>query len=411
MAVKKDIFKTWKDEQDIYGQISISSMKKHLEKRNVNRMKRKFSFHLSDAQTIAGMFDPKLSDFLQDYKMPSSKELESRFLKMYSLLEGDIDTFISHLVDKNFKSKRLNSVEKKQGVNAVVKKYTDIFDYLFDQEDDDDKDVFLFSVANKFFEYCFYPKTFPKFKKLLSSPDYHPIVRLLYSIIWTNLAEIGWQHWHVDVLCELRKHADKGKQIVYIAGGTDVYQMIKHGIYNIHVIDPLLPSQPKYYSQGWSWFIKGKGAKDGVGERVVVKFGNKKITMERASFKKTGKSFTMQLSTNKKETIEESITTWHLYGANKKLLGKLVFDRRLTNQDDFAYSPKRTVLISFNELYFVAAPKKQDGWGINPHKFDNKLNIIVKQLQKSVNKQIVCNIRYEVKQTDFAFISLGSCVD
>ena len=87
----------------------------------------------------------------------------------------------------------------------------------------------------------------------------------------------------------------------------------------------------------------------GVGERVSVMFGKKKIIMERVRFEEKRKSFSLELSTNKSVTIKESVTTWRLYDASKRLLGELVFDRRLTNQDDFVYSPKRTVLISFND--------------------------------------------------------------
>jgi len=209
----------------------------------------------------------------------------------------------------------------------------------------------------------------------------------------------------------LRKKADAGKEVVYIAGGTDVYQLIKHGIYNIRVIDPLLPSQPKYYSNNWEWFVKGKGPRFGVGDKFVINLEHKYISMERVDYERTGESISIKLSTNKNIRIEQSVTTWNLYDEKKNKLGQVVFERRLTDQEDFVTDEKKELLISFNELYFVAAPVDNDGWGIIPGEFDDSMQIYVKQLRKPVNKEIVCNLREEVKQTNFAFIELGSCVD
>ena len=413
MAMKNDVFKNWKDDQDVYRSVSVSSMKKDLENKTVNKLRRLFDKHVSDLQTLSAFFDPDdMGSFLSNYKILPVKKLFQKFVEMYDLLDGDVEAFILHFEKIGFLSKRLSSTEKRQGINTVVKKYNDIFDILFDHDDEDKKDEFLFTVANKFFEFCFYPKTFKKFKQMLKKTEYYPILRLIYSIMWSNLAEIGWQHWHADAIKNLRKDFDAGKQIVYIAGGTDIYQLIKHGIYNIKVIDPMLPTQPKYYSQGWDWFITGTGKNHGVGESVEVKFGKKRIKMVRAKYQPTGEHFDITLSNNKKEVIEQSVTTWHLYDvSSKKMLGKILFDRRLTNQDDFVVSSKKTILISFNELYFVAAPKNNDGWGINPHKFSDNIKLVIKQLQEPVGKKVACNIRHEVIQSDFAFISLGSCVD
>jgi hypothetical protein len=213
---------------------------------------------------------------------------------------------------------------------------------------------------------------------------------------------VGWQHWHVDTLQALKKEADAGKEILYIAGGTDIYQLFKSGIYNIRIIDPMLPTQPKYYSDGWEWFING--------DEATFSCGKKKLRMKRAGYKKIGGSFSLTLSNDKKVKIDKSITTWHLLDGKKKL-GEIVFERRLTDQKDFKVKKKQAILLSSNELYFIAAPKESDGWGIDPRKFDEKIKIYIKQLQKPVNKAIVCNMRYEIKQEEFAFISLGSCVD
>jgi hypothetical protein len=406
-----DIFKTWIEEQIVFGPIKISSMVEDLEKRNIEKLRRLLTRLSADLLATASFFDfSEIHQFISSYKIPTPKQMEKKFSPIYSLLDGDISKFIASLEKNNFSIELLNAREKKQGVNSVSKKHDDWMDILFGQDDDERKDEFLFNIANKFFEFCFYPETFDQFKKILSDKKKHPIARFLYSIMWSNLAEVGWQHWHADTIANLRKEADDGKEILYIAGGTDIYQLIKHGIYNIRVIDPLLPSQPKYYSENWDLFIKGNGDNYGIGEIFSIPCKDKKLTMKRISYEPTGGSLSMTLSNKKRVKINKSITKWHLFDDGEKV-GQVVFERRLTDQKDFEVKKSVAILISFNELYFVAAPKDSDGWGINPNKFDKDIKIFVKQLENPVNKDVVCNIRHEVKQADFAFISLGSCVD
>jgi hypothetical protein len=408
---KSEIFKNWREEQVIFEQVSVETMKKKVGKKGIERLRRKLNTMIVDISSMTNFFHvTEVPEFFEKFSVPSVDEFKKLFSQIYVLLEGDIGAFVAHLKKNGFANKKLNAREKKRGIDAVVKKYNDWYKILFDLEDEEERDEFLFSIANKFFEFCFSKETFPQFKKILSNPEYHSIARMFYSIIWTNLSEVGWQHWHIDSLCALKKEADSGKEVLYIAGGTDIYQLIKSGIYNIRVIDPMLPTQPKYYSDGWEWFIKGDDKKFGVGEEVMFSCGKRKICMRRASYKTTGGSFSLKLSDGKKVKIDKSITTWYLFEGKKKL-GEIIFERRLTNQDDFKVKRNQVILLSSNELYFIAAPKSSDGWGINPHKFDDKIKIYIKQLQKTVNKNMVCNIRYEVKQEEFAFISLGSCVD
>lgn len=410
--IKKDIFKNWIEEQVIFNRIRIDSMSKHLPKKNLAKLKRRFSRQILDLQAMAGFFDISLlNDFLVNYSIPHEKEFSKKFAQIYSLLEKDIGQFIDYLRSNHLATASLNKMEKKQSINTVSKKHDNWFDLLFDQEDDEEKDEFLFTVANNMFEYCFYPETFFKFKKMLAEPEDYPIIRLFYSVMWSNLAEVGWQHWHGDCLMGLRKQAEAGKEVVYVAGGTDIYQLIKHGIYNIRIIDPLLPTQPKYYSQGWDWFIKGEGPEDGVGDRASIPCGHATLIMERVDYKEFDKTFSIELSNKKKETFNQSETVWEIRDKEKKLLGKVVFERRLTNQDDFSLAKNQVMLLSFNELYFIAAPRDRDGWGINPRRFDETMQIFIKQLEKPVNKEIVCNFRHEIKQEDFAFIELGSCIN
>jgi len=410
--IKKDVFKNWVDDQVVFNRVRIDSMFEQLSKKNITKLKKRMKKQIIELQAMAGFFNVSiLNDFLARYSLPSEKELQRTFAHIYSLLERDIGQLVEYLRDNGVASEPLNKIENKQGINTVSKKHEEWVDFLFDQEDDEGKDEFLFTVANNFFEYCFNKETFLAFKKMLKTPKDYPIVRFFYSVMWSNLAEIGWQHWHGACLAGLREQADAGKEIVYVAGGTDIYQLIKHGIYNIRVIDPLLPTQPKYYSQGWDWFIKGEGPESGIGERALVPCGQKNLFMERIDYKAFDKTFTVQLSNKKKETFEQSETTWHIFDKREKFLGEVVFERRLTNQDDFDVSKNQVVLLSFNELYFVAAPRDCDGWGIDPKRFNENIKIFVKQLEKPVNKQVMCNMRHEIRQEDFAFIELGSCIN
>ena len=402
----KDVFKNWIEEQEIFDTMSLTDMKKKLRKQNINRLKRRIKALTVDLRTVSTFFHlTDMSEFLKKYSFPSKEEVEARFAEIYDLLDGDVETFIKSLQKSGFTNKMLNAREDNQGINTVTKKHDNWFEILFDLEDEDERDEFLFTIANKFYEFCFYPETFEKFKKLLENKETHPIVRMFYSVMWKNLGEIGWQHWHINTLTDLRKEHDSGKEILYIAGGTDIYQLIKSGLYNIRVIDPMLPSQPKYYSEGWEWFVTGE-----LGEEAPIPNLDKKIIMKRVEYKPTGGSFSIKLSTGEKVKIDKSITVWHLLENNRKI-GEIVFERRLTNQDDFKANNKQAILISSNELYFIAAPVDNEGWGIDPNKFDDKIKIHVKQLRNPVNKQIVCNMRYEIGQADFAFIGLGSCVD
>jgi len=407
-----DPFKNWREDQTVFDSVSIASMKKKVTQKHVERLRRQLRNHVADLLSPASFFSiSELSNFLSSYKIPKSDLLKKHFCKIYEILDRDIGEFIDHLEASHFVSKSLNARENSRGVDPTTKKYTDWFSFLFDCDDEDEEDQLLFEISNRFFEFCFYPKTFGRFKKMLKNSEYYPILRMFYATMWSNMAETGWQHWHKKTLDSLKKLSYSGKEIIYVAGGTDIYQLIKHGIYNIRVIDPMLPTQPKYYSGNWEWFVKGEGKNFGVGEELAFDCGGKKITMKRVAYKPTKKRFTITLSNDKEETFCESVTEWHLLDSKKKLLGKIFFDRRLTGQEDFSPSTKQALLISFNELNFIAATKEHDGWGINPHKFKDNFVIYVKQLEKPVTKQVVCNIRHEIAQDDFAFISLGSCIN
>jgi hypothetical protein len=275
---------------------------------------------------------------------------------------------------------------------------------LFAQEDSERRKAYLFAVANRLFEFCYGPETFAGFKPMLHNTPEYPIVRLLYSTMWHYLVGDGWKHWHNTCLDGLKKEVDSGKRVSYIAGGNDIYQLLKLGIYAIDVIDPMLPSQPEYYAEGWDWLIK----KDGLGDEIMIDFPDKKLVMKRISYSEQG-AFDAKLSTGITESLPLSKTTWHVFDrSNQKKLGSIVFDRRFCNQQDFIAHDKRALLISFNEMYFVAAPESLNGWGINLEKISPEMPIFIKQLRKPISRQVLLNLR-EAETSPFYFILLGSC--
>ena len=96
-----------------------------------------------------------------------------------------------------------------------------------------------------------------------------------------------------------------------------------------------------------------------------------------------------------------------------KILGSYVLERRFVTQADFTTAADKTFLMSFNELFYVTLPDFMEGWGIEPAKFPEDLNIVIKQLRRPVSKKMMCNMRIAdlLNTTDFKFISLGTCIN
>ena len=221
----------------------------------------------------------------------NERQLRAHFKSFYSMLKNDVEDFLDYLYKDGISSQAINRIEKKSPYNAVINKYNALMLLLFAQDNRYDEREYLFTVANIFFEYCFSAQTFPLFKTRVLNSRYHPIVRLLYSVIWRQLAGNGWKEWHASCLHNLKKASDKGKTIVYVAGGCDIYQLIKQGIYNIHVIDPMLPTQPAYYAEHWGWLVKRSSKNPGIGDCLRFTFKNKLVVMKRSSYQEQG-SFT-----------------------------------------------------------------------------------------------------------------------
>lgn len=328
--------------------------------------------------------------------------------KIYAMIQNDIPAFIRYLQAQNLSTLDIDSADEALYFEDTINKYRYFMELLFAYPGMTFD--YLFTVANHFFEFCYYDKSWPQFEQILKQKQMHPMARLLHAIIWHFFAGYGWRHWHESCIDLMKKEADKGKRFTYIAGGSDLYQLVKNGIYNVAIVDPMLPTQPKYYTGDWLWLVKGKGLDGGLGDELHFDFDGKKIIMKRTAFEKLGESFSAELHNKKVANIEKSKTTWTLFDQDSNELGNIIYHRRFCNQDDFAQSKDNVMVMSFNEVHFIASDEKDDSWGIDPSKFDKNLKLFVKQLRSPITKKELCNIRKSY-HSGFSFIKLGTCVN
>ncbi len=426
------VFKRWTEIQRCMNDITQEGMKNNFGELNIIALKSRYSCVLNYLETFACLCDLIQSQYLKngffELQAPQEEEIKTKFEYLYSILENNIPEFIQYLKFHNFAGELKDYTNIKISDSTLIEEAKEMINILFYNQDYFKTEEFLFGIANRFYEYCFDKETFKEFETMLKNESDHPIVKFLYSVIWWNLAGSGWKHWHKDCINNLKQKSDSGNEIIYIAGGSDIYQLIKAGIYNIRLIDPILPSQPKYYSQDWDWLVVGgernadprkdiESENCGICDEIFFDL-DKKIIMKRVSFDETTQNFQAQLATGQTITIPKSITTWNFYQAdkegkiiNQKPLGTFTIERRFTEQNDFELQQNKTLLISFNELYFITSPANKGGWGINPFKFDDKLQIYVKQLRAPVSCPVTRNMRKAANQMEFSYIALGTCVD
>jgi hypothetical protein len=330
--------------------------------------------------------------------------------QIYNSLDTDINNFFQILISNKNSGLSLNKNEEKENFLTILDKYTSFMSLILANNNWDEIYNYYFSLANRFFEYSFGEKNWDNFKKYLIDPALWPITRLVYSTLWRTLSGFGWKDWAQETLNALTYETSQGNTIVYIAGGCDVYQLLRHNINNIEVIDPILPTQPKYYIKNWHWFIKENSKNNGIGDTfILITKDNKKLTLKRTSYKTYG-NFTATLSSNKKITLPKSITRWDVYNNLNKKIGHVTFKRRFCKQKDFDPAPNKKLLISFNELYFITTKDRSDSWGIDPTKFYKNTKIYVKQLRTPVTKKVLCHL-CAADRLPFSFIKLGTCIN
>lgn len=391
----EEVFNTLATTQTVYRKQDLRSMKNILDNKQYKQMlktaKNEHNQVLDPYETFLKNVDP---------------------MEIIELLEGNIKQFIAYLYENNFANAKIKSLDSKainkDEISSVINRYNTFIRLFFLSNLDVDTDEYMFTVANKFYEYCFAQKTYPAFKKLLDNQDYFPILRLIYSVINEYFSAKGWNDWSWRCLEQLKQEADSDKRIYYIAGGLDIFRLIDEGIYNITIIDPILPSQEKFYAPDWEWFVKNSNDQNGIGDTII--FQDQGVILKRSSYEEYG-TFEAKLSTGKTQNVPKSLTVWEVLDMDhdNKCLGTVEIERRFCNEQDFVSNRERALLVSFNELFYITTADKDDCWGLNLSKFDLNLKLFVKQLHKPITKQVVLNMNNaDSEDHKFQFCKLGS---
>lgn len=345
-----------------------------------------------------------LSQRLKNY--PQAQKQLSWFVKNIPLLctylqKHDIPEFINALDTKSFCTKQLNNEDQSSRIETIINKYKSFAHLLVCCQSRKVQEGFLLWLAQSLFTTVFDTNYASTFIKKLNEPDFHPIARMIFTTIWCNLGPKNWASWHTSTLYLLKQSS---QPISYLAGGTDIFVLLQSGIYDIHIIDPFLPTQHLYYSKGWRFLIGGR-QQDQLLDTCTNYSLCPPLFIKRAHFKHHG-SFKLTNKFGRAETIPKSTTNWHLFQHRTKPEGIISFNRRPVNWKDLWQN--KQLLVSFNELYFIAS--QEHGWGIPSNKLPESKNIYVKQFSHPISIQAIKNLQ-KADLTSFQFIQLGSCVN
>lgn len=332
------------------------------------------------------------------------KEVNRRLQKGLAEISGELDhdmsAFAQRLDRSDFSSKEINETEKGAPTKEISAAYRHVFEAVMHAQEQDHEHK-MFALGNRLFEFAFGEKTGAAFLKLLDRPEKHPLARLFYATIWYRLSGNGWRIWHRSTLDALKRETDFGKEVVYIAGGTDFYHLIKAGVRRIRIIDPILPSQTKYYSEGWEFLVSCSAGDE-------LRFPEEKLTLHRKGCKELGTFQTGELSDGTKKTIPLTIVEWKIIDEQGRAVGYVTYERRFAKQDDFKSNQDRVLLISFNELAYVT-DGTSSGWGMDPEKWAGDVKIYVKQLRHPLSRTECVNLK-RASLAPFSFIRLGTSV-
>lgn len=400
------VFEKWVAWQKVFKDHSLPQMHKRLDRTFWGNFVKRYQKY----QTRIDCYTPLMNSLCLGNVDSAIFLLSAKktFKNFYSWIDKDIPQFLTYMQKNQFSTQAIDEQEQEIHIDDTIKKHTTLLKLFLNQPDKIKEQEYLFAFSNRMFEACFGDAAYnKKFYAMVNNNADHPLARFCYSTMWFYLVGEGWKHWHDACLKAVKRDADKGKEIVYIAGGNDIYQLLKYGIYNIRVIDPMLPSQPDYYAQGWDWLLQGQ-ENHGIGDRLMLNFDDKPLVMKRESYQESD-SFDAALSTGVTVKLPKSITTWGVYDTTEqKRVGEIIFDRRFCQQSDFNNDKKRSLLVSYNEMYFIAMPDSLHGWGIDMDALPRHLHWHVKQLRKPVTKEVLERLRKIEEDSNFSYIMLGS---
>lgn len=407
------IFSKWHAWQQKYYDKNLATLAQSLDSAFPQLFKKNYQENLTKLKPLTPFLslisNNQISPDGFNFRTPMDKEFQENMSFFYAAAESDISNLVLCLVKNNFCYPGIDQAEQTQHFDITIDKYKALGALLFGNEDSLVQKENLFAFANRLFEYCYTDATTNHYQTLMTSADLYPVARFINATMWYQLVGEGWKHWHANTIDALKRSTLQGKTVKYIAGGTDIYQLLREGIYNISVIDPFLPSQERFYSEGWEFLIESDDAVSGIGDEIRFGPDCNSIKMKR-SFVITGDSFTMKTSDNSVVSFKKSITTWDVFDRSNKKIGAITFHRRPVEQNDLIQDPASTLLVSYDELIYIALPEILHGWGIDPSLFSDNFTIYTKQLRNPVTKSTMLNIRTVglINFADLRFINLGS---
>ncbi len=392
-----DVFRKWKSWQYVYG----DQLPGRVEVTDQS-MDMLFEEFPSEMYERAGFLGLTASDFRSSLSSSDAKKRFTSAMKgIVPELSDDLPAFVNRLRQHGFTSEEINTAEEAAGASRLGGIYRRVLVVPLAAAGQGSEER-LFGLANRMFEYAFGAEHGEQFRRFLYDPGSYPLARLFYANIWYRLSGNGWRIWHKDVLTALHRESARGREIVYIAGGTDFYHLIKAGVYRIRIIDPMLPSQKKYYSEGWEYLI-------GCSKGDEIRFGEERILLRREGCIRTGSFTTEELSDGQRHTLPEVVVRWTVLDEDGKSRGAVIYERRFARQDDFFVNRDQRLLLSFNELAYATDPGP-DGWGMDSEKWPSDIQIYVKQLRRPVGKTECVNLK-KAARSPFSFIRLGSSID
>jgi len=405
------IFKQWHKYQFVYSDYQCATLESSINDAWAQAFKHKLDQHWTYLQSMTPFLQAITHDQIDAMgyciETPINPAFAETIKKIYNDMDNNIPTLIRFFKKNNFCSSSFFLPQDTQRHLITIETYKRLAELLFPQLNAYEHNKVLFALANHFFEYCFDPATFSQHKKLLQNADYYPIVTFIYSIMWYALVNNGWQDWHANCLNQLKQEADQGKTIIYLAGGTDIYELINQGIYNIRVIDPFLPHQERFYTTGWRWLIQDEQGE--LGDIILFNAGKKKVYLKRVSHIQR-EPFLYKHPNNAILKAYKTITTWEIYDANHQKQGTVTFDRRPFYEQDIRTTPNTVVVLSYNSAMHIAAPDDMDGWGIDIASLDPACTLHIKQLRKPITKEHLAHMRITIPLCfhDLEFINLAT---
>lgn len=403
-----DVFKRWISIQQIIPDVSFESYNKSTDPIFVADFRAQYETQLQLLSRHKRFLNNLTGGCITDYGYQITWPLKETFFENIKMFNHLADSDIGELLKFLKKMDLFETPLTEKNTNGLVEEFNGVTQLLFSGNDEETKTILMFNLANRYMEWLFGNLFTHNGQRMMVSQEQHQMLRYLYAVIWQKLAGFGWKNWHANSLAHLNQEAAIGKTVIYIAGGSDIFQLIKSGVYNIINIDPQLPTQPTYYTNDWEYLLHGS-----LEDRIVFNDKDTKLIMVRRAFRKNGKQFQAQLSNRQVILLDESETEWDIFNADLKKIGNYTLKRRFCNQNDFVIKPNETILMSFNELYYICLPQTLGGWGIDISKLPPNFTMHIKQLRSPVTRETISNMRTAalLNTTDLGYIGLGSCIN